>query len=436
MRGATIRERTRVTGILPAATAAVTRGAHRRAATSRPRSWSTAPASGPSRSARWRGDRAAALGRALLRRHRADRRRAPGPARAARPGRLHLLQGGGRRPGRRRLRAGRQAVGVARRAAVPVRVPAAGRGLGPLRRADGQRAAPDPGAGADRDQEVLQRPGELHPGQPVHPRRGAGAAELLRRRRLQLGRHRLGGRGRAGARPVDRRRRAGHRPDRGRHPPVRAVQRQHPLAARPGRRGARPALRDRAGRTGSWRRRGRSAARLPTTCCAEASACFGSKMGWERANFFAPAGQPPVIEYSWDKQNWHALVGRRAAWRPAQRVAVFDQTSFSKYLVTGPDAEAALQWLCTNDVAVAARPDRLHRHAQRPRHLRVRHHRDQAVARPSSCWSASAATTERDADHIRRRMPPGGRGQPRGRDLGLRGLRRDGPARRASCCPG
>ncbi len=36
----------------------------------------------------------------------------------------------------------------------------------------------------------------------------------------------------------------------------------------------------------------------------DANACFGSKMGWERANFFAPPGERPVIEYSWDKQNW------------------------------------------------------------------------------------------------------------------------------------
>ena len=31
---------------------------------------------------------------------------------------------------------------------------------------------------------------------------------------------------------------------------------------------------------------------------------------------------------------------------------MFDQTSFSKYLFVGADAEAALQWLCTADVAV------------------------------------------------------------------------------------
>ncbi len=56
---------------------------------------------------------------------------------------------------------------------VPVRIPAAGRGLGPFRDPDEQRIAADPRTRGDRHQEVLQRPGELHPRQPVHPRRGA-----------------------------------------------------------------------------------------------------------------------------------------------------------------------------------------------------------------------------------------------------------------------
>ena len=34
-------------------------------------------------------------------------------------------------------------------------------------------------------------------------------------------------------------------------------------------------------------------------------------------------------------------------------VAVFDQTSFSKYAVSGPDALRTLQWVCANDVDVA-----------------------------------------------------------------------------------
>ena len=83
----------------------------------------------------------------------------------------------------------------------------------------------------------------------------------------------------------------------------------------------------------------------------QAGACFGSRMGWERPNFFAPEGTDPVIEYSWGRQNWIPWVdAEQRATREA--VALFDQTSFGKLLVQGVDAEALLQWLCTNDVAV------------------------------------------------------------------------------------
>jgi glycine cleavage system aminomethyltransferase T/glycine/D-amino acid oxidase-like deaminating enzyme len=80
-------------------------------------------------------------------------------------------------------------------------------------------------------------------------------------------------------------------------------------------------------------------------------ACFGTKMGWERANWFAPPGTKPVVEYGWGRQNWFA---HSAAEHLAARteVAIFDQTSFAKITVRGSDAEAALQWLCSNDVAV------------------------------------------------------------------------------------
>jgi len=136
-----------------------------------------------------------------------------------------------------------------------------------------------------------------------------------------------------------------------------------------------------------------------------AGAGFGSKMGWERANFFAPPGQDPVIEYGWGKQNWQpwSSAEQRAA-RTA--VALFDQTSFSKYLLTGPDSVQALQWLCTADVAVA--PGRtvytgmLNAHGT--------YEADITVTRLSAeefLLVSSAASTERDQDHIRRRMPAG-----------------------------
>ena len=200
-------------------------------------------AMGKGRRAHVRRHRAAAFGRAHVHRHGPDPGRAPGPAGDARPRRLHLRQGRGRRPSRRRLRAGGEAVGD-RRHPGAVRVPAPARRLGPVPDPDGERADPPARPAHRRDQELRQRPGELHAGQQLHHRRGAGAEELLRRGRLQLDRHRERRRRRPGARRVDRRRRADARPVAGRHPALRPLQRQRRLAAVARRRGARAALHD------------------------------------------------------------------------------------------------------------------------------------------------------------------------------------------------
>jgi 4-methylaminobutanoate oxidase (formaldehyde-forming) len=34
-----------------------------------------------------------------------------------------------------------------------------------------------------------------------------------------------------------------------------------------------------------------------------------------------------------------------------ERVGLFDQTSFAKFRMVGPDAEAALGWICANNIA-------------------------------------------------------------------------------------
>jgi heterotetrameric sarcosine oxidase gamma subunit len=138
---------------------------------------------------------------------------------------------------------------------------------------------------------------------------------------------------------------------------------------------------------------------------ARANACFGSRMGWERANFFAPPGQRPDIEYGWGKQNWQPW---SAAEQRAARggVALFDQTSFSKYLVIGRDAEQVLQWLCTADVGVP--PGRTVYTGMLD--SRGTYEADITATRLSPdefLLVSSAAATEHDKDFITRRIPAG-----------------------------
>lgn len=81
------------------------------------------------------------------------------------------------------------------------------------------------------------------------------------------------------------------------------------------------------------------------------NAVFGSKMGWERANFFAAEGQDPVIEYSFGRQNWHDNVAQEHK-STREDVAVFDQSSFAKLLVQGRDACEQLNQICAANVDV------------------------------------------------------------------------------------
>jgi 4-methylaminobutanoate oxidase (formaldehyde-forming) len=79
-------------------------------------------------------------------------------------------------------------------------------------------------------------------------------------------------------------------------------------------------------------------------------AVFGSKLNWERANYFLPAGAsepPPTL----GTPGWlpHVLEEQRAC---REDVAVFDQTSFSKFVLKGRDALRVLQRLCANEMDV------------------------------------------------------------------------------------
>ena len=81
----------------------------------------------------------------------------------------------------------------------------------------------------------------------------------------------------------------------------------------------------------------------------ERGAVFGSKAGWERANWFAPKGISPRDEPSFSRSNWFDIVGEehRAA---RERVAMIDQSSFAKMEVWGPGALNGLQWLAVADL--------------------------------------------------------------------------------------
>lgn len=77
---------------------------------------------------------------------------------------------------------------------------------------------------------------------------------------------------------------------------------------------------------------------------------FGSKNGWERANYFRPAdaarpadtlGRPGWLDWVIEEQQ-----------ATRQAVALYDQTSFGKLLLQGRDALAVLQRLCANELDV------------------------------------------------------------------------------------
>lgn len=77
---------------------------------------------------------------------------------------------------------------------------------------------------------------------------------------------------------------------------------------------------------------------------------FGSKNGWERANYFRPADtpRPPHTLATPGWLPW--MIEEQLATRNA--VALYDQTSFSKLLLQGRDALAVLQRLCANQMDV------------------------------------------------------------------------------------
>ena len=78
-------------------------------------------------------------------------------------------------------------------------------------------------------------------------------------------------------------------------------------------------------------------------------AVYGSRGGWERPNWFAPAGIEAVDKPSFERPNWFDHVGLECA-AVRTGVALIDQSSFAKFEITGAGALAAVQWLSVADM--------------------------------------------------------------------------------------
>ena len=140
----------------------------------------------------------------------------------------------------------------------------------------------------------------------------------------------------------------------------------------------------------------------------------------------------PEYVYSYGRQNWfeHSAAEHQAV---RNAVGLFDQSSFGKFVLEGPDAEAVLNTRLGQPAVGAGRPHRLHAMAQR-----ARRHRGRPDGDPGSRAPLPRRLGRRDPDaRPRLAAPPYPRGGPRRRlrrHLRLCRAGGDGPAARATCC--
>jgi heterotetrameric sarcosine oxidase gamma subunit len=84
----------------------------------------------------------------------------------------------------------------------------------------------------------------------------------------------------------------------------------------------------------------------------EAGAAMGQAAGWERANWFEPGTIDPEVRYDFERPSWAGAVADEVR-ATREGVALYDLSTYSKFLVQGPGALRGMQRLCTSDVDVA-----------------------------------------------------------------------------------
>jgi 4-methylaminobutanoate oxidase (formaldehyde-forming) len=78
---------------------------------------------------------------------------------------------------------------------------------------------------------------------------------------------------------------------------------------------------------------------------------FGSRNGWERANYFKASAATARPDHTLGRPGWlTGMIEEQRATR--ETVALYDQSSFSKLLLAGRDALAVLQRLCAKNMDV------------------------------------------------------------------------------------
>ena len=78
-------------------------------------------------------------------------------------------------------------------------------------------------------------------------------------------------------------------------------------------------------------------------------AVFGQKFGWERPNFFATDGMAQEDDWSFRRSKWFEAV-RTEVGNTTTNVGLLDMTAFAKCQVSGPGAEAFLDYFVANSL--------------------------------------------------------------------------------------
>jgi dimethylglycine dehydrogenase len=78
-------------------------------------------------------------------------------------------------------------------------------------------------------------------------------------------------------------------------------------------------------------------------------AVFGQKFGWERPNFFATDGMAQEDDWSFRRSKWFEAVRKEVA-NTTNNVGLLDMTAFAKCRVSGPGAEAFLDYFVANSL--------------------------------------------------------------------------------------